>query len=432
MPQAAGLQRRAGALPETVITAASNVYTSPRVAPLLVLGFASGLPLALTSGTLQAWATVEGVPLQQIGFLTLVGTAYTLKFLWAPFVDRYVPPLLGRRRGWMLVTQLLLAAAIMAMGALSPSSALQPLALLAVLVAFLSATQDIAFDAYCTDVLRKEERGAGAAIKVMGYRLAMIVSGGLALILADQWIGWGYTYMLMGGLMLLCALATLWAPEPEHVATAPRSLREAVGEPLREFFTRGGALAVLLLIVLYKLGDAFAGALSTTFLIRGAGFSPTEVGTVNKVLGLAATIVGALAGGSLMSRWGLYRSLMAFGLLQAVSNLAYWMIAVSPKSIWLMATAVGIENLCGGLGTASFVGLLMALCRQRFSATQFALLSALSAVGRTYLAGPLTPPLVDSLGWPGFFLLTVLIALPGLVLLHMLRGTIETMEKNGA
>lgn len=432
MPQAAGLQRRAGALPETVITAASNVYTSPRVAPLLVLGFASGLPLALTSGTLQAWATVEGVPLQQIGFLTLVGTAYTLKFLWAPFVDRYVPPLLGRRRGWMLVTQLLLAAAIMAMGALSPSSALQPLALLAVLVAFLSATQDIAFDAYCTDVLRKEERGAGAAIKVMGYRLAMIVSGGLALILADQWIGWGNTYVLMGGLMLLCALATLWAPEPEHVATAPRSLREAVGEPLREFFTRRGALAVLLLIVLYKLGDAFAGALSTTFLIRGAGFSPTEVGTVNKVLGLAATIVGALAGGSLMSRWGLYRSLMAFGLLQAVSNLAYWMIAVSPKSIWLMATAVGIENLCGGLGTASFVGLLMALCRQRFSATQFALLSALSAVGRTYLAGPLTPPLVDSLGWPGFFLLTVLIALPGLVLLHMLRGTIETMEKNGA
>lgn len=416
---------------ETVITAVSNVYTSPRVAPLLVLGFASGLPLALTSGTLQAWATVEGVPLQEIGFLTLVGTAYTIKFLWAPLVDRFAPPLLGRRRGWMLVTQVLLAAAILAMGALSPSSALMPLALLAVLVAFLSATQDIAFDAYCTDVLRKEERGAGAAIKVMGYRLAMIVSGGLALILADQWIGWGNTYVLMGGLMLLCALATLWAPEPEHVASAPRNLRAAVGEPLREFFTRRGALAVLLLIVLYKLGDAFAGALSTTFLIRGAGFSPTEVGTVNKVLGLAATIVGALAGGSVMSRWGLYRSLMAFGLLQAVSNLAYWLIAISPKNLWLMATGVGIENLCGGLGTASFVGLLMALCRQRFSATQFALLSALSAVGRTYLAGPLTPPLVDSMGWPGFFLLTVVIALPGLVLLKLLRGTIETMEKQG-
>ena len=245
--------RRAGPFQETVITAVSNVYTSPRVAPLLVLGFASGLPLALTSGTLQAWATVAGVPLQQIGFLTLVGTAYTLKFLWAPLVDRYVPPLLGRRRGWMLVTQVLLALAIMVMGTLSPSSALQTLALLAVLVAFLSATQDIAFDAYCTDVLRKEERGAGAAIKVMGYRLAMIVSGGLALIMADQWIGWGNTYVVMGGLMLLCALATLWAPEPERVAVAPRSLGEAVAAPLQEFFTRRGALLVLLLIVLYKL-----------------------------------------------------------------------------------------------------------------------------------------------------------------------------------
>lgn len=416
---------------ETVITAVSNVYTSPRVAPLLVLGFASGLPLALTSGTLQAWATVEGVPLQEIGFLTLVGTAYTIKFLWAPFVDRFAPPVLGRRRGWMLVTQLLLAVAIMAMGALSPSSTLMALAVLAVLVAFLSATQDIAFDAYCTDVLRKDERGAGAAIRVMGYRLAMIASGGLALIMADQWIGWGNTYMVMGGLMLLCALATLWAPEPEHIARPPRTLREAVNEPLREFFMRRGAMEVLLLIVLYKLGDAFAGALSTTFLIRGAGFTPTEVGTVNKVLGLAATIIGALAGGSLMARWGLYRSLMAFGLLQAVSNLAYWLIAVSPKTLWLMATGVGIENLCGGLGTASFVGLLMALCHQRFSATQFALLSALSAVGRTYLAGPLTPPLVEYLGWPGFFLLTVAIALPGLVLLRKLRGTIETMEKQG-
>ncbi len=431
MPQACGPGRRAGVFQETVITAASNVYTSPRVAPLLVLGFASGLPLALTSGTLQAWATVENVPLQEIGFLTLVGSAYTLKFLWAPLVDRYAPPLLGRRRGWMLLTQVLLGLGIMAMGALSPSSALQTLALFAVIVAFLSATQDIAFDAYCTDVLRKEERGAGAAIKVMGYRLAMIVSGGLALILADQWIGWNNTYVLMGGLMLLCTLATFWAPEPEHVARPPRTLREAVGEPLHEFFSRRGALAVLLLIVLYKLGDAFAGALSTTFLIRGAGFTPTEVGTVNKVLGLAATIIGALAGGSLMSRWGLYRSLMAFGLLQAVSNLAYWLIAISPKNLWLMATGVGIENLCGGLGTASFVGLLMALCRQRFSATQFALLSALSAVGRTYLAGPLTPPLVNAMGWPGFFLLTVVIALPGLVLLKMLRGTIETMEKQG-
>jgi PAT family beta-lactamase induction signal transducer AmpG len=383
----------------------------------------------LTAGTLQAWATVSGASLQDIGFLTLVGTAYTLKFLWAPLVDRYVPPILGRRRGWMLLTQVALAAAIAAMGLFDPGNALLPLALLAVLVAFLSATQDIVFDAYSTDVLHKEERGAGAAMKVLGYRIAMLVSGGLALVLADTWLGWGRMYVLMGGLMAVGVLATLWGPEPERPAPPPRTLTAAVVEPLREFFTRRGALGLLVLIVLYKLGDAFAGALSTTFLLRGGGFTVTEVGTVNKVLGLAATIVGALAGGGMMARLGLYRSLMAFGVLQAISNLGYWLVAVKPGSLALMASAVGLENLCGGLGTAAFVALVMALCRQEFSATQFALLSALSAVGRTYLAGPLTPLLVEHMGWPLFFMATVLIALPGLVLLHLRRREIEALDR---
>jgi len=412
--------------------AVSKLYTSRRVAPLLALGFASGLPLALTGGTLQAWATVEQVSLQQIGFLTLVGTAYTLKFLWAPLVDRYAPPWLGRRRGWMVLMQVLLALGILAMGCLSPGQNLLPLALIAVFVAFCSATQDIAFDAYRSDVLHKDERGAGAALSVLGYRLAMLVSGGLALILADQWLGWGTTYMLMGGLMLLAALASFWAPEPEVPAQTPRSLTRAVIEPFNEFFSRPEAVTVLVLIVLYKLGDAFAGALSTTFLIRAAGYTATEVGTVNKLLGLAATIVGALAGGALMAWLGLYRSLMLFGVLQAISNLGFWLISVGPHSIWLMATGVGIENLCGGMGTAAFVALLMGLCNQQFSATQFALLSALSAVGRTYLAGPLTPPLVQYAGWPTFFLLTVLIALPGLLLLHWRRKDIDRIDAAGA
>ncbi|MDN5843036.1 MAG: muropeptide transporter [Alcaligenaceae bacterium] len=405
-----------------------GIYASRRVAPLLVLGFASGLPLALTGGTLQAWATVEQISLQQIGFLTLVGSAYTLKFLWAPLVDRYAPPWLGRRRGWVFLTQWLLAASIAAMGLFPPGDHLAVLALLAVWVAFLSATQDIAFDAYSTDVLRQNERAAGAAAKVLGYRLAMIVSGGLALILADQWLGWSATYYAMGGVMAVASLATLWAPEPEHVARAPRSLRIAVVEPLREFFSRHGALTVLLLIVLYKLGDAFAGALSTTFLLRGAGFDVTEVGMVNKVFGLAATIIGALAGGSLMSRFGLYRSLMMFGLLQAASNFGYWVLAVTPPHLYSMAIVVAVENLCGGLGTAAFVALLMALCKQEFSATQFALLSALSAVGRTYLAGPLTPVLVERYDWPAFFVMTVLISLPGLVLLWWRRRDIHALD----
>ncbi len=395
-----------------------------------MLGFASGLPLALTGGTLQAWATLDGVSLQNIGFLTLIGTAYTLKFLWAPLVDRYSFPFLGRRRSWILLTQLALAGTIAAMGFFSPGTSLLPLALLAVLVAFLSATQDIAFDAYSTDVLRSEERAAGAAVKVLGYRLAMIVSGGLALVLADQWLGWENTYFLMGGFMAVCAFATLLAPEPEVVAAAPRSLALAVVQPLAEFFRRPGALTILLLIVLYKLGDAFAGALSTTFLLRGAGFTGTEVGAVNKVFGLAATIFGALAGGSIMARMGLYRALMLFGLLQAVSNFGYWVLAVTPPHLYSMATIIALENLCGGMGTAAFVALLMALCKQEFSATQFALLSALSAVGRTYLAGPLTPPLVESLGWPGFFVVTVFIALPGLVLLHMRRHEIRALDSS--
>ncbi len=411
--------------------ALSKLYTSPRVAPLLALGFASGLPLALTGGTLQAWATIEQVSLQEIGFLTLVGTAYTLKFLWAPLVDRYAPPWLGRRRGWMVLMQVLLALGLLAMGSLSPGKSLWLLAFVAVFVAFCSATQDIAFDAYRSDVLRKDERGAGAALSVLGYRLAMLVSGGLALILADQWLGWGSTYLLMGALMLLVALASFWAPEPEVPALTPRSLKQAVLEPFREFFGRPEAVTVLVLIVLYKLGDAFAGALSTTFLIRAAGYTATEVGTVNKLLGLAATIVGALAGGALMARLGLYRSLMLFGVLQAVSNVGFWVISVGPHNVWLMAAGVGIENLCGGMGTAAFVALLMGLCNQQFSATQFALLSALSAVGRTYLAGPLTPQLVQVAGWPVFFLLTVLIALPGLWLLHWRRQDIERIDARG-
>ena len=394
----------------------------------MILGFSSGLPLALTSGTLQAWATVAGVSLQNIGFLTLIGTAYTVKFLWAPLIDRFSPPLLGRRRSWIFISQIMLALAIAGMGLFSPSSNLAMLAFLAVVVAFLSATQDIAFDAYSTDVLRKHERAAGAAVKVLGYRLAMIVSGGLAMVMADQWLGWGNTYFLMGLFMAVCAVATLMAPEPEVVARAPRTLALAVVEPLMEFFKRRGAVTILLMIVLYKLGDAFAGALSTTFLLRGAGFSVSEVGTVNKVFGLVATIVGALIGGSLMARMGLYRSLMLFGIFQAVSNFGYWVLAVTDPHVYSMALVVAVENLCGGLGTAAFVALLMALCKQEFSATQFALLSALSAVGRTYLAGPLTPPLVEHLGWPVFFMATVLIAIPGLILLWMRRGEIEGLD----
>jgi len=408
------------------------IFTSRRVAVMLLLGFSSGLPLALTTGTLQAWATADGLDIRTIGFLTLVGSAYTLKFLWAPLMDRFVPPLLGRRRGWMLVTQCLLIAAIATMGAFSPARAIVALALVAVIVAFCSASQDIAFDAYRTDVLRKEERGAGAAVSVLGYRLAMLVSGGLALVLADSYLGWQATYWLMAALMLIGVTATWFAAEPEVEVRPPRTLGEAVTGPLKDFFSREGALLALLVIVLYKLGDAFAGSLTTAFLIRGAGFSVTEVGAINKILGLVATIVGALAGGALMTRLSLYGALMLFGILQAVTNLGFWFLAVTPKAYWSMATVVGLENLCGGMGTAAFVAFLMALCRVRYSATQFALLSALAAVGRTYLAGPLSGVMVEAFGWPAFFVCTFVIALPGLALLWWQREQVRALDQTGS
>ncbi len=398
------------------------------VGVMLFLGFSSGLPLALTAGTLQAWMTVEGVDLRTIGVFSLVGLPYTLKFLWSPFMDRFALPVLGRRRGWMVATQVSLLATIGIMAWISPREMPTLLAGLALTVAFVSASQDIVFDAYRADVLRPEERGAGAAVSVTGYRLAMLVSGAGALILSDL-IGWRDTYQLMAALMAVGILATLASPEPTFGLENPRTLKAAVGGPLREFFSRPQAVTLLALIVLYKLGDAFAGTLTTAFLIRGVGFSIAIVGTVNKGLGLAALLIGALAGGLMMARLGLYRALILFGLLQMVSNLGFMLLALVGHSLSLMVMAVAFENLAGGLGTAAFVALLMALCDHRYTATQFALLSALAAVGRVWV-GPAAGFLAQAQGWALFFFLTTLSALPGLAVLWRLRATVSALGED--
>ena len=405
-----------------------RIFQQPKSAILLILGFASGLPLALTSGTLQAWMTVENIDLKTIGFFSLVGQAYVFKFLWSPVMDRYTPPFLGRRRGWLLTTQCLLLIAIAAMGFLEPSTQLRWMAALAVVIAFCSASQDIVFDAWKTDVLPAEERGAGAAISVLGYRLGMLVSGGLALWLADKWLGWQGMYWLMAALLVPCIIATLLAPEPSDVIPVPKSLEQAVVAPLKDFFGRNNAWLILLLIVMYKLGDAFAMSLTTTFLIRGVGFDAGQVGMVNKTLGLFATIIGALYGGVLMQRLTLFRALLIFGILQGVSNAGYWALSVTDKHIYSMAAAVFFENLCGGMGTAAFVALLMTLCNKSFSATQFALLSALSAVGRVYV-GPIAGWFVEAHGWPTFYLFSVIAAIPGILLLLICRQTLEYTQK---
>lgn len=405
-----------------------RIFTQPKTIILLMLGFASGLPLALTSSTLQAWITVADIDVKTIGFFSLVGQAYVFKFLWSPAMDRYTPSFLGRRRGWLLLTQVCLMIAIAGMGFLQPETDLRWMAALAVLIAFCSASQDIVFDAWKTDVLPAEERGAGAAISVLGYRIAMLVSGGLALWMADRWLGWQGMYWLMAALMIPCIIATLCAPEPTDANPAPKSLEEAVVAPLRDFFGRNNAWLILLLIVLYKLGDAFAVSLTTLFLIRGLGFDPGDVGMVNKSLGLIATIIGALWGGVLMQRLTLFRALLIFGVLQAVSNAGYWFLSVTEKDLFTMGAAVFFENLCGGMGTAAFVALLMSLCNKSFSATQFALLSALSAVGRVYV-GPLAGWFVANWDWPTFYLFSIVAAVPGLILLLLCKKTLEHAQR---
>jgi len=387
------------------------------MAALLFLGFASGLPLFLTSKTLQAWMTVERVDLGAIGLFSLVSLPYSLKFIWSPLLDRFVPPFLGRRRGWLVLTQGGLLLAIAAMALQRPSQALQLLAINALLIAFFSASQDIAFDAYRTDVLEQREMGAGAAVAVLGYRIALIVTGSLALILADR-IPWSTVYLLMSALMVIGLCASLWAPEPRQQERPPTSLADAVSLPFIEFFQRSGLLRgvlILLFIVLYKLGDALANNMSTPFLLQ-TGFSQTDIGAIQGGMGLLATIVGTLAGGAILSKIGIHRSLWVFGALQAVSNLAYFLLAQIGKNYSFLVLTINIENFCAGLGTAAFVAFLMNLCNQRFSATQYALLSSLMAVSRDILVAP-AGSLAKATGWPLFFLISIVAAVPGLLLL---------------
>ncbi|MDY0042863.1 MAG: AmpG family muropeptide MFS transporter [Desulforhabdus sp.] len=391
-----------------------KVYCSRRVLCLLGLGLSSGLPLALTGSTLQAWMASAKVDLRLIGIFSLVGLPYTLKVVWAPLMDRYSIPLLGRRRGWILASQLLLAAGIVLLGFSSPALMPWMTASLALAIAFFSASQDIVVDAYRADVLAKTELGAGAATSVVGYRIAMLISGAVALILSDH-LPWRMVYGVMGILMICSTSFTLWAPEPEERVVPPKTLKEAVLDPLASYFRRSGAVEMLLFIVVFKLADAVAGAMTTPFLLD-LGFTRTDVGTVNKAFGLLSTIIGTLAGGGIIARIGINRSLWIFAFVQAISNLSFTVLAMLGKNYPAMVTAVGMENICGGMGTAAFIAFLMSLCDKRFTATQYALLSSLMAVTRV-LAGVPTGFMVESMGWAMFYAVSVLGAVPGILLL---------------
>ena len=387
---------------------------------VLMLGFSSGLPLALTSSTLQAWFTVSGVNLLAIGSVGLIGQPYIYKFLWAPLLDRWIPPWLGRRRGWLVITQVGLLFSIAAMALTNPSSNPSGLVFLALLVAFLSASQDIAVDAYRTDILQTQERGLGATLTTWGSRLALLVSGAVALLLADN-IGWHNTYLLMASFMVVGLITSCLANEPPLRAAPSTPLRTALLAPFQEFLSRKYAWPLLLLILCYKLGDALSVSLTTPFLIRGLGFSLSAVAVANKGLGFLATLLGLLTGGLLMTRLSLFRSLLYFGILQTAAILAFWQLALVGHHYPLMLFTIFIDNFCNALGTIAFLAFLMSLCDHRYTATQFALFSALASVGRVFV-GPIAGLIATYFGWPTFFILSLIVCLPGLMLLYWLRN----------
>jgi len=416
-----------------------RAFAQPKMAALIFLGFASGLPFNLIGNgkAFQAWMTASGVDLTRIGLFSMIGLPYSLKFLWAPLLDRYIPPFLGRRRGWLLVTQLLLLVAIAAMSLHDPETGLKALAFNAIVIAVFSASQDIAGDAYRTDVLEDREMGAGAAIWVLGYRIALLLTGSLSFVLAER-LSWGTVYALLSGLMIVGIIATFLAPEPELKEAPPKSLGEAVAMPFRDFFNRAGAglgIAVLLFIVLYKYSDALAGSMTTPFLLK-TGFTQTEVGVVFGGPGLIATILGSIAAGATIARIGINRSLWAFAVFQALSNLMYYGLALAGRNHTYMVAAIVTENFGVGLVSSALVAYIMSMCNRRFSATQFALLSSLVAASRDILVAP-GGKIAESMGWPTFFLITVIAGLPCIALLPFIapwnrdlpRGAMQRSEE---
>ncbi len=385
------------------------------MAVVLTAGFASGMPLYLTGRTLQAWMVDEKVDLSVIGIFWLVGLPYAFKFLWSPLLDRFVPGLMGRRRGWMLLSQLALVATIAGMAFCGPSQHPLAMALLAVLVTFFSASQDIVIDAYRTELLTPLEYETGASMHVMGYRIGMLVSGAASMALAD-YIPWQAVYLLMAATMGIGIANTLLAPEPASLPKPPQTLQQAVVQPLVEFLRRRGAIEMAAFIFLYKLDVYMADVMATPFLQDCLGFTKSDLALVYNVFALLATIGGAMAGAAVMARLRLSVSLLAFGLLQGFSGLSFTVLALLGHNYPMMVAAVAVESFFTGMSTAAFVAFIMSLCSKRYTATQYALLSSLMGLGRVLIGVP-AGYLAKWVNWPTYFIIATLIAIPGLVLL---------------
>jgi PAT family beta-lactamase induction signal transducer AmpG len=404
-----------------------SIYTDRRVLLILPLGFASGLPLLLTFSTLSAWLATEGISRTAIGVFALVGTPYAFKFLWSPLIDRLPPPIpIGRRRGWGLTIQLALIAAILAMGLCNPKGSLIHMGVLALIVAFLSASQDIVIDAYRVEILSPDQQGPGAGMIQTGYRIAMLVSGAGALIIAAQ-VGWFAAYATMAALLATGMLVFIFGPEPAapvvQTARAGASrwdaargwFAAAVGGPFVDFMKRPAWPVIVIFVVAYKLGEALAGVMAMPLYIS-LGFSLDEIAAISKLVGFGATVAGSLAGGALTARIGVMRALLVCGLLQSAGNLFYVMQAVGGHRLDYLALCVIAENVTSAMAGAALIAYLSDLCSPAFTATQYALLSSLAAVGRTLFASS-GGILADSLGWVGFFSLSAVATLPALAIL---------------
>jgi len=404
------------------------VYGERRIVSIFFMGFSSGLPLALTGATLAVWMAESGVSLTKIGFFVLVGISYNLKFLWSPLMDRgripWLTGQLGRRRSWALVTQMALVVTLVGLGHSNPASDLEKTALLAVLVAFFSASQDIVIDAFRIDLLAEHEQGAGAASTQLGYRGGMLVAGAGALY-AASYGGWAVAYTIMAGFMVVGMVAVLMTREPEDNGISARErtetsfsqqLQDAVVAPFADFMGRHGKWMVILVFILfYKFGDAVAGVMASPFYVA-MDFTKIEIANVSKIFGVAATVVGIVVGGAVVYRLGIFRALLLCGILQALSNLMFVYQAIVGHDVGLLMVTIGLENLTGGMGSAAFVAYLSSLCSHAFSATQYALLSSVMALGRTVLASG-GGWAAQELGWVTFFLGSTFAAVPGLLLL---------------
>ena len=401
-----------------------NWVQNPRLLAMLFLGFASGLPLTLIGPTLQAWFTEAHVDIVAIGALSLLGVPYTFKFLWAPLMDQFGLSRLGRRRSWILLTQFALGITLLLLANFNPESQASPMYVIAFVVAFLSASQDISIDAYRADVLHTNERGLGTAYFVFAYRIALLVSGGLALICAD-YIGWRMTYSIMAMLVFLSMVPSFFSPAVVDLPTPTHNIFKTISQSFIDLLGREKIILLLLLVLFYKFGDALAFSLMTNFLLRGLGFTLTEVGLASKVVGFVATISGAFVAGVILTRWNIYRALLWFGLAQTFSNLLFVLLAMVGKNFTFMAATLFVENFCSGMSTAALLAFLMSLCNHRYTATQYALLSAIASIGRVFW-GPFAGLMVQNVGWVQFYIWSFVLCFPGIIFLLLLKEEVSS------